>query len=617
MSRRLPRGLHSARSAAPGNAGAAAGEVSPADDGGLSRARAPRFAARRVWQALIWSLLLLAAIIQAPAFADAAGTLHAKPPGVAVASAHPLATRAGLEILAAGGNAFDAAVAVSAAIAVVEPTGSGLGGGGFWLLHRESDGFETMVDGRELAPMAASASMYLDRDGKAVDIASRDGALAAGIPGEPAALAYLAATYGKLPLARSLAPAIRYARDGFALDAKLARAIVEHEKRFSPAARAVFLPGGRLPNVGELIRQTDLAGVLQRLADQGGKGFYAGETAAKMLAGVKAAGGIWSEEDLRRYAVVERAPIVTYFRDYRLVTAPPPSAGGIALAEVLQQLEALGWTDTHDANSKHLVVEALRRAYRDRAAYLGDPDFVSIPLTRLTSRSYALALANSIDRDRATPSASLPQTGTQAVEGGQTSHFSVIDADGNRVASTMSINLSFGSGYMPPGTGLLLNDEMDDFAASATASNAYGLIGSVPNLVAPRKRPLSTMTPTFVEGPNGVLVLGTPGGSRIATMVLLGILNFIDGMDASGIVAAPRYHHQYLPDVVQFEPGAFNAEEQARLAALGQHLQPLTGTYGNLQVVLWNPAANRLDAAADPRAVGSGEVVLRTAARPR
>ncbi|MGQ3055955.1 MAG: gamma-glutamyltransferase, partial [Nevskia sp.] len=246
--------------------------------------------------------------------------------------------------------------------------------------------------------------------------------------------------------------------------------------------------------------------------------------------------------------------------------------------------------------------------YRDRAAYLGDPDFVRIPMARLSSRSYAMELAKTISADRATPSASLPPAPKGAPGGTHTSHFSVIDADGNRVAATMSINLSFGSGYMPPGTGVLLNDEMDDFAASATASNAYGLIGSEANLVAPRKRPLSTMTPTFVDGPNGVLVIGTPGGSRIATMVLLGILNFVDGADAASIVAAPRIHHQYLPDVVQYEPGGLSDTEIARLQAMGHTLVALDSPYGNLQAVIWRPATDTLEAAADPRGVGSGEV---------
>lgn len=533
-----------------------------------------------------------------------------KPPGQAIASAHPLATRAGLDILAAGGNAFDAAVAVTAAIAVVEPTGSGIGGGGFWLLHRAADGFEIMVDGREVAPMAATPTMYQAADGSAIDRASRDGALSAAIPGEPAALVHLARKYGRLPLARALAPAIKLARDGFPADAKLVKAIEQSKDRFSPAAKAIFMPGGKLPAVGQNLRQTDLAAVIQRLADKGLPGFYAGETAQRLLAGVAAAGGIWSADDLLRYAVVEREPVVTWFRDYRLVSAAPPSAGGLALTETLQQLEAIGWTEGSDGSAKHQIIEALRRAYRDRAAYLGDPDFVRIPMARLTSRSYALELAKSIAPDKATPSASLPPAPKGAPGGTHTSHFSVIDADGNRVAATLSINLSFGSGYVPPGTGVLLNDEMDDFAASATASNAYGLIGSEANLVAPRKRPLSTMTPTFVDGPNGVLVIGTPGGSRIATMVLLGILNFVNGADAAAIVSAPRFHHQYLPDVVQYEPGGFSDTEVARLKAMGHTLVPLDSPYGNLQAVIWRPAQDQLEAAADPRGVGSGEVRL-------
>ncbi|WP_295683777.1 gamma-glutamyltransferase [uncultured Nevskia sp.] len=551
-------------------------------------------------------LLSLAVLLSAGVSASAAD----KPPGNAVASAHPLATKAGLDILAAGGNAFDAAVAITAAIAVVEPTGSGIGGGGFWLLHRASDRFETMVDGREVAPFAATPTMYQDASGKAIDKASRDGPLSAGIPGEPAALVYLAKKYGKLPLEKSLAPAIELAKDGFAVDAKLVKAIEQNQARFSPAARAVFLPGGKVPTVGQKLRQTDLAAVIKRLADKGLPGFYDGETAKQLLAGVSEAGGIWSADDLHRYTVVERSPMVTWFRDYRLVSAPPPSAGGLALIETLQQLEAIGWSDVGDGVGKHLVVEALRRAYRDRAAWLGDPDFVRIPLARLASRSYALELAKGIVRDKATPSASLPPAPLGAPGGTNTSHFSVIDAEGNRVAATMSINLSFGSAYMAPGTGILLNDEMDDFAASTTASNAYGLIGSEANLVAPRKRPLSTMSPTFIEGPNGVLVLGTPGGSRIATMVLLGVLNFVNGADVKTIVAAPRYHHQYLPDVVQYEPGAFSPEEVTRLTAMGHELKLLDSTYGNLQAVLWRPANDTLEAAADPRGVGSGEVRL-------
>lgn len=544
----------------------------------------------------------------------AAGALRAQAlPGDACATAHPLATEACLEVLRDGGNAFDAAVAASAAIAVVEPSGSGLGGGGFWLLHREADGGETFVDGRETAPAAATERMYQSADGQALPERSRDGALGAGIPGEPAALAHIAETYGRLPLARTLQPAIRYAAEGFAVDAKLARSIAESAARLSPAAREILLPAGRPLQAGEALRQPQLARVLRALARSGAAGFYEGEVARQLVEGVRAAGGIWTAEDLRRYRVVERRPLVTGFRGYRIVTAPPPSAGGLALAQIFQQLEALGWTDDGSVGSKHRMIEAMRRAYRDRAAWLGDPDFVVVPLTRLASRSHALQQAATIRPERATPSAELPPP---APEGGNTTHISVIDRAGNRVAATLSINLPFGSGFVAPGTGVFLNDEMDDFSAAPTASNAYGLVGSRPNRVQPGKRPLSSMTPTFVEGPRGALVIGTPGGSRIPTMVALGILGWIDGKSAAAVAALPRYHHQYLPDAVLFEPEAFTPEQQAQLSALGHVLKPPAaaslnlqpGSFGNLQLVSWEPASGKLDAAADPRAVGSGKV---------
>lgn len=540
------------------------------------------------------------------------------PPGYAVASAHPLATQAGLDMLAAGGNAFDAAVAVSAALSVVEPYSSGLGGGGFWLLYRHSDGLETFVDGREAAPRAASERMYLGADGKAIAELSTTGALAAAIPAQPAALDHVARKYGRLPLRTVLAPAIRAAREGFVVDAKLARMFEQFGARFSPEAVRAF-GGPRWPRAGETLRQPDLALTLERLAAQGRTGFYEGEVARRLIAGVRAGGGIWSEEDFRRYRVVEREPVEIWFRDWRILTAPPPSAGGVTLAQLFGQLEALGWRNNGSLESRHLVVESWRRAYRDRAAYLGDPDFVDVPLYRLLSRNYALDLARSIDRHRATPSAQLPPA-QPVTEGPHTSHFSIVDAEGNRAAVTQSINLPFGSGYMAAGTGVLLNDEMDDFSAAPEASNAYGLIGSRANAIAPGKRPLSSMTPTFVEGPRGLLVIGTPGGSRIITMVALGILDWMRGLDAAALAAAPRYHHQYLPDRIQFEPGAFSGDEQARLATMGHTLMPLDASapplsptaapYGNLQVVWWDKRAGRLSAAADPRGVGSAGVVM-------
>ncbi len=530
-------------------------------------------------------------------------------PGYAVASAHPLATQAGIEVLESGGNAFDAAVAISAALAVVEPTGSGIGGGGFWLLHLADENRDVFIDGRETAPRAASEDMYVV-DGAADAKRSRDGALAAAIPGEPAALVHIAANYGSLPLSELLAPAIQFAREGFAVDAKLARAIAQHQTRFSGSAAEIFAPDDEPLAEGAVLVQDDLADTLQRLAAEGAAGFYAGQTAGLLLEGVRDANGIWDAEDLAGYKVVEREPLQFTFGTYRVVSAPPPSAGGIALAQSLQQLQALTPAPKSKTQTRHRVIESLRRAFRDRAEFLGDPDFVSVPVARLISRDYARQLARGISVKRATPSAKLPAP-KPANEGGQTTHFSVIDRHGNRVAGTLSINLPFGSAFMAAGTGVLLNNEMDDFSAQVSASNAYGLIGSKANAIAPGKRPLSSMSPTFVEGPDGVLILGTPGGSRIISMMLLGALGYTEGLSAQQIVDLPRYHHQYLPDEVQFEPEALSADEQNRLKKMGHTLKALDARYGNMHVVTWDPKNQRLEAASDARGVGAARVVLK------
>ena len=525
------------------------------------------------------------------------------PPGYAVASAHPLATQAGMEILERGGNAFDAAVAVSAVLAVVEPASSGIGGGGFWLLHRERDGFQTLVDGREMAPLAASADMYLDARGVADPKRSLNGALAAAIPGAPAAWAHLAQKYGSAPLGKLLAPAIRHAREGFPADAKLARQLPEARGRLSAAAAAAFLPEGAPPAMGALVRQPDLAATLERLAREGRKGFYEGPVADRLVAGVRAEGGLWVTEDLRRYRVVERKPLQFYFRGYRVTSAPPPSAGGVALGQALTMLEARGWPPADPVQARHQLVEVMRRAYRDRRL-LGDPEFVGMPLQRLLSREYLLPLARGIRLDAATPSELLPPAG----EGDHTSHFSILDAAGNRVAGTVTINTGFGSGFMPPGTGVLLNNEMDDFAASLTASNAYGLVGSPANAIAPGKRPLSSMSPAFVEGPRGLLILGTPGGSRIISMVLRSTLGFIHGMSAQEVVELPRYHHQHLPDQIEYEPGALTVDEQAGLNALGHRLRVMSRRFGDMHAVWWDKSGDVLQAASDPRGVGSAQL---------
>lgn len=541
-----------------------------------------------------------------------AGAASAAGPGQhAVASAHPDATAAGIAMLEAGGNAFDAAVAVSAALAVAEPSGSGIGGGGFWLLHLADSGRQVMVDGRETAPAAATADMYRNDAGEVVAKLSRDGALAAAIPGQPAALVHLATQYGRLPLKQSLAPAIALAKRGVPVDdAMLARLAWRFPVMArSPAAAAVFHPGGSLPNPGQRLPQPDLAATLERLADGGFDGFYRGMTAQRLVDGVRNAGGIWTLQDLARYTVKERPPVVTTFGDWRVVSAAPPSSGGVVLAQVFNVLAALDYAQLGPLDRTHAVVEALRTAYRDRAAWLGDPDHVDMPLARLTGKAYGEQIARRIDLTTARRSAELASPVADYSSGTDTTHFSVIDAQGNRVAATLSVNLPFGSGFMPPGTGVLLNDEMDDFSAKPGVPNAYGLVGTAANAVGPKRRPLSSMTPSFVESGDRVAVLGTPGGSRIITMVLLGMLELMDGGSAADIVARPRYHHQYLPDEIYFESGAFSDTERAALAARGFQLREAGRHYGNMHAVVWDKAAGTLEAASDPRGIGEARVV--------
>jgi gamma-glutamyltranspeptidase/glutathione hydrolase len=528
----------------------------------------------------------------------------------AIASAYPLASEAGQEILAKGGNAFDAAVAVSAALAVVEPSSSGLGGGGFYLLHRQEDGFEVMLDAREKAPGAASRDMYLDQAGNPIDNASTEGSLAAGIPGEPAAFEYLARKFGKLPLKESLQPAIRLARNGFPLYARLQGGLRYKRDAIMrcPDAAKVFLTAdGAVPELGFIIRQSDLADTLEAMAAQGAKGFYAGRVARALVDGVHANGGIWSLADLAAYRVVERAPLVGSYHGARIVSASPPSSGGIAVVDALNILSGFDLHSVDSATRKHLVIEAMRRAYRDRAQYLGDPDFVSMPLKLLTNPDYAAGQRASIRADKAMPSDLLPGIDSRPV-GMQTTHFSVLDAAGNRVAGTISINLFFGAGYMPPKTGVLLNDTMDDFSIKPGTPNTFGLVGDAANAIAPNKRSLSSMAPSFIETPKGVMIIGTPGGSYIISMVLLGTLDYLDGMSAAEVVKDPRYHHQYLPDVVDYEKGALTAEEIARLKAMGHSLQEGSRRWGNMEVITWDYASGKVEAASDPRGEGEGLV---------
>ncbi len=525
----------------------------------------------------------------------------------AIASAHPLATAAGIEILRAGGNAFDAAVAVSAALAVVEPYSSGLGGGGFWLLREAASGRDVMIDGREKAPLAAHADLYLDEHGEVVPRASIDGPLAVGIPGEPAALAYIARRFGRLPLARSLAPAIRLAEQGFPADAVYRRMATWRKAVLAryPASAAIFLDHGRVPEAGTPIRQPALARTLKRLAREGRDGFYRGPLARELVRAVRAAGGIWSEADLAAYRIVERPPVRGDFMGWKITSAALPSSGGIVLVEMLNMLEAAGWTKRPPLQRLTLMIEAMRRAYRDRAQYLGDSDFTPVPVARLTSKAHARERIADYDPERATPSQSLPPV---SGNGTDTTHFSIVDGDGNRVAATLSINYPFGSGFVAGDSGVLLNDEMDDFSAKPGVPNVYGLVGNRANAIAPGKRMLSSMSPTFVTAPDGVAVVGTPGGSRIITMLLQAILAMRDSDDPSIWVARPRIHHQYLPDQVWFEPGALSEAEQAALRRRGYHLQPAKRRWGNMQAVRVDRAGHAR-AASDPRGIGASQVL--------
>lgn len=549
--------------------------------------------------------LVVIAFVALPLMAQAQDSL--KPQKAGIASAHPLATQAGLEILKQGGNAFDAAVAVSAALAVVEPSSSGLGGGGFWLLHRASDGFEVMVDAREVAPAAATRDMFLDKQGNVVPGLSTSTALAAGIPGEPAGFAHLATKYGRLPLKTSLQPAIRLAREGFPLNARLRGGIEAKRNTFSKGAAAqVYLRKGEVPELNTLIVQPDLARTLTALADKGHDGFYKGVVAKRLVDGVRNLGGIWSQQDLADYQIKERKPVYGEYHGARIISAPPPSSGGVALIDALNILSGFDLKSVDSATRKHLIIEAMRRVHRDRAQYLGDPDFVKVPVDMLVNPYYAAGQRASIRMDRATPSDALPSV-TASEPGQQTTHFSVLDAEGNRVAGTISINFFFGSGLMVPGTGVLLNNEMDDFAAKPGVPNGFRLVGADANAIAPGKRPLSSMTPTFVEKPDGLMILGTPGGSYIMGMVLLATLDWLDGESPDQFIKKGRFHHQYLPDVVSFEPGALTDGEKVRLHKYGQNLRE-SRQPGNMQIVTWDYKSGEVQAVSDPRGVGVGVV---------
>lgn len=549
------------------------------------------------WVVLAWTT----------ATADGADT----PARAAIASAHPLATEAGYKILQQGGNAFDAAVTVAAVLGVVEPYSAGLGGGGFWLLHRAADGKQIMVDARETAPAAVTLAMYLDGSGNPLPGATLQGGSAAGIPGVPAGMVHLALRYGKLSMRQLLAPAIVLARDGFKIDSRFARIakLREGMLRDGVNTASTFLDNGQAPPQGYLLRQPQLAATLELLAEKGHAGFYRGRVAQQMVSAVNAVGGVWQAADLADYKIVEREPVRFSYRGATIVSASLPSSGGLTLAQTLNILEQFPPRDARDPAYAHVVVEALRRGFQDRRRYLGDSDFVQVPGATLMDKAYARNRAASIDLNLATPNEALSIAPLAAVsESYNTTHYSVIDAAGNRVGATLSINSWFGGGLVAAGTGVLMNNEIDDFSVRADVANSYLLLGGAANAIAPRKRPLSSMSPTFVEDAKGVLVIGAPGGSRIISMVLFGILDYVgqSEVDLPRMVTAPRYHHQCWPDQIEIEPDGFSAEWRAALEAKGHQLKLANRKWGNMQAVFKSAVDGAAQAANDPRGFDMG-----------
>ena len=526
-----------------------------------------------------------------------------------IATAHPLATKAGYEILEMGGNAFDAAVTVSAVLSVVEPYSSGLGGGGFFLLHNAEDGQSVFVDAREKAPSMADRDMYLDENGDVLRTASLNGPLASGIPGLPAALHHVANNHGSMPLYKLLEPAIRLARDGFPAYERLITAlnVAKKSRTLSPKFKAVFMPNDQLPEVGQLIKQPELAKTLEIIASNGHDGFYKSFFTQKMIDEARQDGSIWLADDFKNYSVVEREPIKVNFLGAQLTTAPPPSSGGTTIATILNIISEFDFIEMDISTRTHLVVESMRRAYRDRAFFLGDPDFVDVPIKKLTSKEHASILAQSIDMNAATPIHEDDQLDEMYAwnEGSHTTHFSILDMDGNRAAVTQTINTWFGSGYMLPSSGLILNNEMDDFSAKPFAPNRYGLVHGEQNSIQPNKRMLSSMTPTFIESEKGLAILGTPGGARIITMVLLSILDYFEGGTAETMTATKRFHHQFLPDVIRYEKDAFTEETITILESKGHTLQEIS-SYGNMQVVTWEKGSGDVSSSSDPRGIIEG-----------
>ncbi|WP_218079835.1 gamma-glutamyltransferase [Anthocerotibacter panamensis] len=564
----------------------------------------------------LWLLLVL--LVAEPVCANEGG----------VASGHPLATDAGIAVLKSGGNAFDAAVAVSLVIGVVEPEGSGIGGGGFAVLYDVKRKQSRALDFREVAPLKASADRYRDAKGQALLERAQDGILAGGVPGQVRGLARLHRAYGRLPFSRVVAPALRLAQEGFPVSERLHRQLADQKERLSrqSAAARIWYPKGLVPPTGSILKQPDLALTLKAIAQSGGESFYTGSTARLWVQYMQKAGGLVSAYDLKTYQPVWREPLVGYYRDLTVVSMPPPSSGGVHLIEMLNVLSLRDLKAMAPLDRTLFMAEAMKRAYADRSRFLGDPAFVPVPVAALTSLAYARRLERTIqavpvpstevvpgamlDQEIRTRFSAWEQTQTRQ-ESLDTSHLTVIDGEGNAIALTQTINGSFGAGVVVPGTGVLLNNEMDDFSLAPGIPNQFGLVGAQANAILPNKRPLSSMTPTLVfKAGKPWLGLGSPGGGFIITAVLQTLVNVVDlGQPLDAAVASPRFHHQWQPDRLFVEPG-LPASLTADLSAKGYSLRP-TAIMGSIQAVMYQPLQTpRFIVAADPRREGSARIWL-------
>lgn len=526
-------------------------------------------------------VLLLVASIAVPLGAASPEPLRAR--HAIVASTSELASRAGAEVMKKGGNAVDAAVAVALALAVTWPSAGNLGGGGFMLI-RKADGTVEAIDYRERGPLAATRDMYLDANGNVVPGLSTEGYKAAGVPGTIAGLALAHKRHGKLKWEEVVEPARKLAADGFVVNYHLARSLrlqsTQDKMKSSSESRRIFQRGGKFYEMGETFVQPELASVLASVKNDP-RDFYEGATAKLIVDDVKANGGIITAEDLRTYEATIRKPLRTTYRGYEILTMPPPSSGGIALIEMLNMLEAydlkaMGW---HSSQYVHTVVEVMRRAFADRAQFLGDTDFVNVPVAGIVSREYANERRKTIDPKKASPSREAGAGNPMPYESPETTHFTIVDPDGNIVSNTYTLNDSYGAGVTVKGAGFLLNNEMDDFTSKIGVANDYGLIQGEANAIAPKKRPLSSMTPTIVlKDGKPAFAVGSPGGPTIINTVLQVILNVIDfDMDIQKAISAPRFHHQWMPDVIFWEEFDLQPDTRRTLEAMGHTFRELPG----------------------------------------